>query len=145
MSSVVIPGTGVVVSLDASPSDLAEAWEELTDFESQIRSTKREIGDEITRRLDHEGRRSLTVDGVTFETTAPTEKKWNLQRLNETLIELEKEGTISQKKALACIRWEPKAVWAELKTLLSDPRCQKRLEQCFEEIPATRYGKVKRA
>ena len=142
MSAIVIPGSGVIVSLDAEPSEIAEAWQELLDFEAQIRSTKREIADEITRRLDHEGRRSLTIDGVKFETTAPTEKQWDLRELQATLIELVEEGTISQAKADKCIRWEPKVAWAELKTLVSDPRCRARIEHCYTEVPAARYGKV---
>ena len=141
-ATIVIPGLGEVVALDAAPLDLANAWEALLGIESQIRSTKREISDEITRRLDHEGRRSMSIDGVKFETTAPTEKRWDMPQLADTLAELRDEGTISQAKADRCVKWEPKAVWSEIKTLLSDPRCQARLSLCFEEIPATRYGKI---
>jgi hypothetical protein len=144
VSTVVIPGSGLVVALDGAPLELLDAWEHLTEIEQDLRTTKREIGDEITRRLDHEGRRSMVVDGVKFETTAPTEKVWDLVQLQETLDELTKEGTISAAKANACIKWEPKAAWMELKTLLSDPRCQARIANCFSEEPASRYGKVKR-
>jgi hypothetical protein len=141
----VIPGTGVVVALDADPQELAEAWDQLITLEADLRTTKREISDEITRRLDYQGRRSLEIDGVRFETTAPTEKEWNLKELQDTLGELRQEGTISAEKARRCIAWTPKAVWSEIRTLLSDPRCKARLEHCYTEVPAARYAKVKRA
>jgi hypothetical protein len=144
-SAVVIPGTGVVVSLDAEPVALAEAWDDLGALGRDVQSAKREISDEVTRRLDHEGRRSLVVDGVKFETTAPTEKQWDLPGLQTLLRQLVGEGTISEGKADACVRWEPKPVWSELKTLLSDPRCSARMAQTFTEVPANRYAKVTRA
>jgi hypothetical protein len=142
---VVIPGTGVAVSLDAEPAELAQAWDELSSFMREAQTAKREISDEVTRRLDHEGRRSLVVDGVKFETTAPTERQWDLPALQNLLLQLVSEGTISEKKADACIKWEPKPVWSELKTLVSDPRCSARMALMFEEVPANRYAKVTRA
>lgn len=145
IDTVVIPGTGVVVSLDAEPAELAQAWDELVSFQVEAASAKREISDEITRRLDHEGRRSLVFEGVKFETNAPTEKQWDLPELQQLLLQLVSEGTISEKKADACIKWEPKPVWSELKTLLSDPRCSARMAHTFTEVPANRYAKVTRA
>jgi hypothetical protein len=141
---VVIPGSGVVVPLDAGPQELAQAWDELTMFERDLRSTKRQISDEITRRLDHEGKRSMEVDGVKFETTAPTEKQWDLFALQQVLRELVEEETISQTKADACLTWTPKAIWSELRTLLTDPRCKERVGHCMSEVPAARYAKVSR-
>jgi hypothetical protein len=142
---VVLPGTGLVVSLDAEPAEIAQAWDELTSTERDLRSAKRTISDEITRRLDYEGRRQMSIDGFRFETTAPTEREWDLPELQKLLRQLVGEGTISEKKADACIKWEPKPVWSEIKTLLNDPRCAKRMEHTFSEVPANRYAKVTRA
>lgn len=141
---LVIPGTGEVVSLDGDLQSFVGAWDQLKELERDLRVVKREISDEIARRLDHEGRRSLTVGDWKFTTTAPTEKVWNLAELQLTLTELKDEGTISADKAERCIKWEPKAAWLELKALLSDPRCKARIEHCFTEEPAARYAKVER-
>lgn len=140
-----IPGTGVVLSLDADPHDIALAWDDLVEFENDVRTAKREIQDEITRRLDFEGHRQVTLDGgIRFETTAPTEREFDMPELQKLLRVLVGEGTISEKKADACIKWEPKAVWSEIKTLTTDPRCAERVKQTFREVPARRYAKVTR-
>lgn len=141
---LIIPGTGEVITLNGDLETFVGAWHQLREMEADLRTVKREISDEIARRLDHEGRRSLAVGEWKFSTTAPTEKVWNLAELQATLAELEAEGTISDAKAERCIKWEPKAVWTELKALLSDPRCKARVEHCFSEEPAARYAKVER-
>jgi hypothetical protein len=142
---VILPGSGEVVALNAEPAEIAAAWEELQTLERDLRSVKRTISDEITRRLDFEGRRSLAIDGVKFETTAPTEREWDMPELQQLLRQLVGEGTISEKKADACIKWEPKVSWSEIKPLTTDPRCSARIAQTFKEVPAHRYAKVTRA
>jgi len=142
---VIIPGSGLIVSLDADPKEIARAWEEMLSLERDLRSAKRTVSDEITRRLDFEGRRSMSVDGVKFETTAPTEREFDLPELQKLLRVLVGEGTISDKKADACIKWTPSAVWSEVKALTTDPRCAERIKQTFREVPANRYAKVTRA
>lgn len=143
MSVVVIPATGEALELAAPAHELARAWSDLEELDRDLKAAKREIADEVIRRLDHEGRRSMTIDGVKLEASAPTEKVWNLPELQGTLDELVNEGTISDEKAGRCIKWEPKPAWVELKTLLSDPRCKVRVEHCFTEVEVTRYAKVK--
>lgn len=142
---VVIPGSGLVVSLDADVEGIAAAWDELTTLEREVRSVKRTISDEITRRLDFEGRRQITVDGFKLETTAPEEREWDLPALQTLLLQLVSEGTISEKKADACIKWTPAVAWAEIKPLTTDPRCSARIAQTFKMVPANRYAKVTRA
>lgn len=141
---VVLP-TGEIIPLSGDPAVIAHAWDELTGIERDLKSTKRAIQDEITRRLDFEGRRQMTIDGYRFETTAPTDREWDLPELQTLLLQLVGEGTISEQKADRCIKWEPKVVWNEVKPLLSDPRCAKRMEQTFRVVPANRYAKVTRA
>jgi hypothetical protein len=141
---IVIPGTGEVVALDGPLEAFVGAWEQLVSLDADLKSVKREISDEIARRLDHEGKRTLHLNDVTFEVNAPTEKAWDLKELQGTLAELIAESTISPAKAERCIKWEPKPVWSELKTLLSDPRCAARIEHCYTEKAAHRYAKVTR-
>jgi hypothetical protein len=93
---------------------------------------------------DFEGRRSLEVDGWKFETTAPEERDIDVLGLQLVLTDLVREGTISQAKADRVITWTPKVVWAELKSLTTDPRCQARVNHTISMRPAARYGKVKR-
>lgn len=141
---VVIPGTGMVVSLDADAEEIARAWDELIETERDVKSVKRVISDEITRRLDFEGRRQITIGDLRLETTAPEEREWDLPALQSLLLQLVSEGTISEKKADACLKWEPKPIWSELKPLTTDPRCSARMAQVFRMVPANRYAKVTR-
>lgn len=144
-TELVLPHTGEVLNLRKAATDvLAVAFDGLMEAERDLKALRSEIGDEITARLDHEGRRSVTVDDWTIATTAPTHKVWDFDRLRSDLAELVQEGVISEEKAKRCIKWEPKAAWAEIKTLLSDPRCS-RLNHSFTEEPAPRYATVKRA
>jgi hypothetical protein len=120
--TVLVPSTGEVVDLATAASEaLAEIFESIADAEQQLRSQKRELIDEIAKRLDQDGRRSLRVSP-----------------------DLIAEETITERKAAACVRFEPKPVWSELKTLLSDPRCKARIEHCYSEEPHTRSARVVR-
>lgn len=141
---ITLPDTGELIDLhSAEPEQLAVVFDHLLETEKDLKSLRSQIGEEITSRLDHEGRRSVSYGEWTLETTAPTVKEWDMDRLRSDLAELVLEGVISEKKAKACVKWEPKAVWREIKTLLSDPRCS-RLNHAFSEVPAMRYAKVKR-
>jgi len=140
---VIVPTTGEVLRLDASAEALARAFQTMIDMEKDLKSAKREIADEVARRLDFLGRRSGDFENVHVEITAPTEKQWNTDELRGVLAELVAEETISPEKALDCLRYKPEVVWSEVKTLLSDPRCAARIAHCFTEVPATRYMKVR--
>jgi hypothetical protein len=143
--STLLLSTGELIELADAPVDVIGRIAEDIDIRlSELRSDKRAIGDEITRRLDFEGRRSLEIDGWKFETTAPEERQIDVPALQAVLLDLVTEGTISQKKADKIIAWEPKVVWAELKSLTTDPRCQNRINRTISMKPAVRYGKVKR-
>lgn len=144
MSALVIPGTGEVVSLkDASLPALAAAVDQIAQNEADLKSAKRTLADEVAARLDVHGKRSAEVDGWRLEINAPTERQWDLDELRATLAELVAEGTITDEKAKACIKWEPKPVWSELKILTTDPRCKERINHALSEVQATRYVRVK--
>jgi hypothetical protein len=145
MTETLITLTGELVDLSSAPADVIGRMAQDIDTRLEgLRSDKRTLGDEITRRLDFEGRRSLEIDGWRFETTAPEEREFTVAELRAVLSNLVAEGTISQKKADACIEWVPKPVWMQIKPLTSDPRCQARINHAISMRPATRYGKVKR-
>lgn len=140
-----MPATGELIDTRSIelPS-IALRLQELADLERDLRSAKRAFADALALALDHEGRRSVEVDGFRLEINAPTEREWDLDELRATLAELVEEGTITDAKAKACIRWDPKAVWSELKILLTDPRCKARIGHAMAEVPTTRYAKVRR-
>lgn len=142
--SVLVPHTGEVVDLsEVDDVSLAAVMDSIAEIEADLRSAKRELSDEIAKRLDYLGRRSVDAGEFRLEVTPPQEKEWDLDRLRSDLAELVEEGVISQQKATACVKWTPSPVWAQIKTLLSDPRCS-RLEHAFKLVPATRYVKVRR-
>lgn len=141
----VIPHTGEAIDLaNASAATLAQAVQTIDETERDLKAAKRSIADEVAARLDVFGKRSMESDGWRLEVNAPTEREWDLDELRATLAELVEEGTITDEKAKACVRWEPKPVWSELKILLSDPRCKERIGHAMSEVMATRYVRVKR-
>jgi hypothetical protein len=145
VSDVVSRTTGELIDLRDAPVEvIGQIAEDIDARLSELRSDKRALSDEITARLDHEGRRSMEISGWRFETTAPEEREFDVAGLQAVLAELVAEGTISQKKADACLAWEPKPVWAQIKPLASDPRCKGRISQTITMRPAARYGRVKR-
>lgn len=144
MNRVLLPGGELVVPSEVTLERLADAFDEVNEAIGELATIKREMQDEVIRRLDYEGRRQITIDGFQLQATAPTEKEWDLAELQLVLAELVNEETISGEKAERCIKWEPKPVWSEIKTLLSDPRCAARVGHTFKEVPANRYAKVKR-
>jgi hypothetical protein len=145
MSETLISHTGELVDLAQAPAEvIGQIAEDIDARLEGLRSDKRALSDEITRRLDFEGRRSLEVDGWRFETTAPEERDIDVLALQLVLTDLVREGTISQAKADRVIAWTPKVVWAELKSLTTDPRCQARVNHTIAMRPAARYGKVRR-
>lgn len=142
---IVHPRTGEVLDLNQIKTDaILEARDLVSDGERELREFRRDLDDELIRRADHEGRRSLTFSEFRVDVSPPTEKTWDLRKLQIVLSGLVGEDTISLEKATRCIKYEPKPVWAELKTLLSDPRVREEIEACFTEEPARRYVKVSR-
>jgi hypothetical protein len=145
VTETLISLTGELVDLSTEPADtLGRLFEEIDHRTAELRSDKRELSDELARRLDHEGRRSIEIDGWRFEINAPTERQIDVPELQDVLSDLVAEGTISQAKADRVIVWEPKVVWSELKPLTTDPRCQARVNHTITDVPAARYGKAKR-
>jgi hypothetical protein len=142
---IVHPLTGEVLDPRAIQTEaLLEAHDLLLDSVKTISGMRRQVDDELVRRLDHEGRRSMSFEGFKVETNPPLEKEWNTTKLAIVLAELVEEELISSEKADKCVRHKPEPVWRELKTLLSDPRVRERIEACFEEVDARRYVKVSR-
>lgn len=145
MTETLLTVTGELLDLSNEPAArLGELFERIRELSLSLRSDTRELTDELARRLDYEGRRSLDLDGWRFEVNAPTERSYDVPELQRLLTELVAEGTISAAKAERVIVWEPKVVWTELKALTTDPRCAARVNHAISDAPATRYAKVRR-
>lgn len=146
MSMVAVhPRTGEAIDLHSSATDeLLDCHDAFADLVREMNEAKREIDDELIRRMDHEGRRSFTFDRFKVETNTPLEKSWDVDALVETLDELVDDGLISQTKRDKCLKIDVKPAWVEIKTLLSDPRTRDQLEACYSEVDARRYLKVTR-
>lgn len=139
------PRTGEAIDLHAAATDeLLDCHDAFTDLEREMKEARREVDDELTRRMDHEGRRSFTFNDFKVDVTPPTEKVWDIDKLMTTLDDLVEIKAISQLKAERCVRTKLEPVWRELKTLLSDPRVSEAIEECYEEVEASRYVKVSR-
>jgi hypothetical protein len=144
-TEVVLPSTGELVDLSSLATDeIAGQLTTFTELVAEIGRFKRAASDELASRLDHEGRRSAFVGDYRIEVSAPTEKVWDMARLQRTLDEFVERGLLSNEKAQRCLRVkDPEPVWGELKTLLSDPRVAPEISLCFEEAPAPRYVRTK--
>jgi hypothetical protein len=139
------PRTGEAIDLHAAATDeLLDCHDAFADLEREMKEARREVDDELTRRMDHEGRRSFTFDHFKVDVSPPVEKLWDVDKLLNTLDDLVEIKAISQVKAERCVRTKTEPVWRELKTLLSDPRTKDPLEACYDEVEASRYVKVSR-
>jgi hypothetical protein len=142
---VQIPQTGELIDVKSATTDrLAEAHDEIKTYTAELRSFARAVDDELIERMDYDGKRTFHGEGFTLESTAPTQRDWDMDRLQIVLARLVREETISQRKADACIRTKLEPVLAELRTLEKDPRCTHAIRECYSEVAANRYVKVRR-
>ena len=142
--SVVHPQTGELLDVRKQPTDtLADLHESFAAHERDLRSYRRAVDDEIVTRMDHEGVRTFHGEGFTIETSKPTERDWNVDLLLETLDRLVADGIISSRKASKCVKIEHKVVAMEVRPLESDPRTQRQIAACYQEVPSRRTVRVK--
>jgi len=141
---VIVPGTGELLDLsNTATEEIARIVEHVSEAQAEIARFKRAASDELASRLDHEGRRSATIGDYHVSVNAPVEKQWDAVKLKDTLMMFVGQDQISVEKADRCIRYKPEVVWSEVKLLLSDPRLAPEISLCYEEVPTTRYVKVK--
>ena len=142
--AVVHPQTGELVDVKTTPTNvLADLHDSFSAHERDLRSFRRTVDDELVDRMDHEGVRTYHGDGFTIEVGKPTEREWNTDLLLGTLDRLVVDGIISSRKAAKCVKIEHKVVALEVRPLESDPRCQRQIKACYQEVPARRSVKVK--
>lgn len=137
--------TGEVVDLHTADTDLLlDVHDGYADLIRELGEDKRSVDDELIRRLDFEGRRSITLGRFKVSVDPPTAREWDVDRLQATLDDLVEHAVISAIKADKCLRLKVEPVAKELKTLESDPRTGDLIRACFTERSARRYLKVTR-
>lgn len=142
---VIVPGTGELLDLsNTATEEIARIVDHVSEAQGEIARFKRAASDELASRLDHEGRRSAQIGDYHVSVNAPSEKQWDADGLYDTLTHFVADGLISPEKAERCIKIKREVVWGEVKNLLSDPRVAPEISLCYEEVPTTRYLKVKR-
>lgn len=90
-----VPVTGEVLDLDSPSEVLVDALHRITDLQSQLAAARRDLGFEITRRMDADNLRQVDVDGFRVTVRKPDEK-WDLERLDLVLDELVAAGVITR-------------------------------------------------
>lgn len=94
---VVVPGSGQVISLDGDINDLVTVAGEITAFMDQIRAAKQQLLDEVARRIDTTGGRSIQVDGVgKLETNPAVSEEYRPDEVTAALVPLLQDGLIGQ-------------------------------------------------
>lgn len=84
LSQAMVPVTGEVVPYDAPNEVLIEALHRMRDLENRLAAARRDLGLEVTRRMDADNLRQVEVDGFKVTVAAPGED-WDLKRLDGVL------------------------------------------------------------
>lgn len=96
-TTVVVPGTGQVVALDGTPDQLVGVAREIDDFISEVRAAKQQLVDELARRIDTTGRRSVEVDGLgKLEANPAVTDEYRPDEVTSTLAPLVQDGLLGQ-------------------------------------------------
>lgn len=140
---IVVPQTGEVLDVKSAPNEmLLEARDKMVEYETDLKSFKRAVDDELIERMTGEGLKTWHVGGHTITASKATERVWDLDLLQDTLARLVKDQIITEAKRERCLRLKVEPVAREIAVLEDDPRCQMQIRACYEERPANRYVRV---
>ena len=114
-----VPITGELVPFDAENAVLIEAVHRMRDLEQQLATARRDLGLELTRRMDADNLRQVEVDGFKVTVAAPGED-WDLKKLDEVLNELIDQGTLTPAATERLFKTERKIQKRELTKLLKN-------------------------
>lgn len=114
-----VPVSGEVIPFDAPSDVLVDAIYRIRDLESRLASARRDLGLEITRRMDADNLRQVDVDGFRVTVAKPAED-WDMDRLDEVLDELVAAEIITRAAVDRLFKVERKIQKRELTKLLSN-------------------------
>lgn len=144
-SEVVLPSTGELVDLSEMATDEIAGQ---VDYYGQISQTigrfRRAATDELATRLDYETKQTFDAGDWKISINAPTEKRWDVDRLADTLDKFVETGVISQAAASRCLRVKTEVAAREVEKLIKNPRTAPEISLCYEVVPATRKLTVSR-
>jgi hypothetical protein len=145
---VALRSTGQVVSLDLPSDDLAQFLWDVRGFEQELRTAKRQVGDELLRRQDADASWTTYTNSFEISGSSPAPKvEWDGEMLNRILGELLKEKLISADAVLAAIErvitYKPKPKGLNALMKLGEG-IKERLLAARSEVEKTRYVRVER-
>lgn len=114
-----VPVTGEVLDLDAPNETLVDALFRMRDLEQQLQAARRDVGLEITRRMDADNLRQVDVDGFRVTVSAPGED-WDLEALDEVLTALVDNGILTPAATQRLFRVKRDVDKREMKKLLGN-------------------------
>lgn len=117
--TALVPVSGELIPFDAPNEILIDALFRMRDLENQLASVRRDVGLEITRRMDADNLRSVEVDGFRVTVAAPGED-WDLARLDEVLENLIEAGTLTPAATERLFKVERRVQKRELTKLLKN-------------------------
>lgn len=119
LSQALVPVTGEVIPYDAPNEVLIDALYRMRDLENQLAAARRDVGLEITRRMDADNLRQVEVDGFKVTVQAPGED-WDLKALDEVLDGLVAHGVLTPAAVERLFKVERRIQKRELTKLLKN-------------------------
>lgn len=138
-----VPVTGEVLSLDAPAETLVDALFRMRDLEQQLSAVRRDVGLEITRRMDADNLRQVDVDGFRVTVSAPAEE-WDLEALDDALTALVDNGILTPAATQRLFRVKRDIDKRELKKLLGnlEPEDAVKIRGCSSKSKRIRSVRV---
>lgn len=143
LSQALVPVTGEVIPYDAPNEVLIDALYRMRDLENQLAACRRDVGLEITRRMDADNLRQVDVDGFRVTVAAPGED-WDLELLDEVLAGQVEAGVLTPAAVDRLFKTERKIQKRELTKLLKnlDGEVADQIRACSEQSRRVRSVKV---
>lgn len=143
LSQALVPVTGEVIPYDAPNETLVDALYRMRDLEGQLAACRRDVGLEITRRMDADNLRQVDVDGFRVTVAAPGED-WDLERLDDVLTGLVDAGTLTPAATARLFKVERRIQKRELTKLLKnlDADDAEKVRACSERSKRVRSVRV---
>ena len=135
---VMRPVTGELVDLSQfSDEQITAAVVEIRRFEGECRRFKAAAADVIAERLAPTNRKSMEAGDFHVALGPEVERRFDIDRLTETLGAFVDKGVLTREAAQRCVRLKKEAVWSEIKRLLDNSQTAPEISLCFEEVPVS--------
>lgn len=106
---IIHPATAEIIPLDGPTDQLAEALLNIRNLEADLRSVKQQIGDELHRRMDREGKWTVHLPDMDVTGQAPSRVEYDAEGLAFRLQALVNRGVITEAAQVAAV--EPHTSW----------------------------------